>query len=274
MWIDAICIDQSNLLERGEQVLLMRAIYRSASCVLIWLGEQDAESDLAFDIMESMLPPKSSIIERKRQWYPGDKVSYQDEEIAALSATFSQRDWWKRIWVIQEAVSARQARLICGSRSLSWDLLARLLNFDGDPYVCSTPANPKVCAQLASAMHTAILITGFQKQSNNSEYVLPYNKSLCSLLTLFENSVCTDPRDRIYALQSVAEGPKGCITPDYAKPLIKVFAQAAKVMATTSGLEFLAYTYRSSGPSQLQGSKYIPTWVPDWTKPSLQHSFT
>jgi len=38
LWIDAICIDQSNLEEKGKQVPLMADVYHLASRVLIWLG--------------------------------------------------------------------------------------------------------------------------------------------------------------------------------------------------------------------------------------------
>ncbi len=41
IWIDAICIDQSNDEERGHQVRLMRKIYEAAQCVSIWLGKED-----------------------------------------------------------------------------------------------------------------------------------------------------------------------------------------------------------------------------------------
>lgn len=41
LWVDAICIDQTNLEERASQVQLMAEIYASASQVLIWLGEDD-----------------------------------------------------------------------------------------------------------------------------------------------------------------------------------------------------------------------------------------
>jgi tetratricopeptide (TPR) repeat protein len=51
VWIDQICIDQSNLAERGQQVSLMDKIYHGARSVYIWLGRTgseewlDAESD-------------------------------------------------------------------------------------------------------------------------------------------------------------------------------------------------------------------------------------
>lgn len=38
LWIDQICIDQSNNQERGRRVLIMGEIYRNAESVLIWTG--------------------------------------------------------------------------------------------------------------------------------------------------------------------------------------------------------------------------------------------
>jgi hypothetical protein len=52
LWIDAICIDQTNLNERSSQVRIMAQIYQFAGCVLLWLGEADASSEVAFDVVE------------------------------------------------------------------------------------------------------------------------------------------------------------------------------------------------------------------------------
>lgn len=58
MWIGAICIDQSNLSERGHQVRLMQEIYSDAEDVVIWLGERIQNSGLAFIFSTSWLAPK------------------------------------------------------------------------------------------------------------------------------------------------------------------------------------------------------------------------
>ncbi|KAF2803485.1 uncharacterized protein BDZ99DRAFT_399646, partial [Mytilinidion resinicola] len=47
LWVDAICIDQSNMPERSAQVLKMAEIYRHASKVIVWLGEESSDSNLA-----------------------------------------------------------------------------------------------------------------------------------------------------------------------------------------------------------------------------------
>ena len=54
IWIDQICIDQSNILERNSQVAFMGTIYANASQVLIWLGEEDSESDMAFSFLSEL----------------------------------------------------------------------------------------------------------------------------------------------------------------------------------------------------------------------------
>lgn len=39
LWVDAVCIDQNNVPERGHQVIQMGSIYSLAERVIFWLGE-------------------------------------------------------------------------------------------------------------------------------------------------------------------------------------------------------------------------------------------
>jgi hypothetical protein len=48
LWIDAICIDQSNLKERNRQVAQMRDVYTNAESVIVWLGLAQGREELAF----------------------------------------------------------------------------------------------------------------------------------------------------------------------------------------------------------------------------------
>ncbi|KAK7191269.1 HET domain-containing protein [Paraphaeosphaeria sporulosa] len=45
MWVDAVCIDQNNLQERGHQVSQMCNIYSCAERVIFWLGENTSYID-------------------------------------------------------------------------------------------------------------------------------------------------------------------------------------------------------------------------------------
>jgi hypothetical protein len=49
MWIDAICINQTDPAERASQVLLMDEIYSKASRVIVWLGKDES------DVKETLL---------------------------------------------------------------------------------------------------------------------------------------------------------------------------------------------------------------------------
>jgi len=52
LWTDAICINQSDDIEKGHQVGLMREIYGQAKCVLIWLGPEENGSHLAMNLVQ------------------------------------------------------------------------------------------------------------------------------------------------------------------------------------------------------------------------------
>ncbi|OTA83788.1 hypothetical protein M434DRAFT_61644, partial [Hypoxylon sp. CO27-5] len=45
LWIDAICINQKDEVEKTGQILLMGNIYKKASSVCIWLGRGDRQTD-------------------------------------------------------------------------------------------------------------------------------------------------------------------------------------------------------------------------------------
>lgn len=45
LWVDALSIDQYDMEERANQILLMHDIFRQASQVLIWVGEQDQAAE-------------------------------------------------------------------------------------------------------------------------------------------------------------------------------------------------------------------------------------
>jgi hypothetical protein len=39
IWVDALCINQEDVEERGQQVQIMATMYASASQVIVWLGK-------------------------------------------------------------------------------------------------------------------------------------------------------------------------------------------------------------------------------------------
>lgn len=82
IWIDAICINQGDTLEKGQQVQSMAEIYAKASCVVVWLGSASTTSDQTLDNIREAALRNST--EGKDQ-----KGIFQ----------LLQRPWFQRIWV-------------------------------------------------------------------------------------------------------------------------------------------------------------------------------
>ncbi|PVH77045.1 HET-domain-containing protein, partial [Cadophora sp. DSE1049] len=117
LWVDAICINQDDLLERAQQVRIMSKIYSSASRVLIWLGEEEPADNLAFDNLrgwnERLKSPEVASNLSAYLWRV-DLTELDSPAWTGLGSVLSRR-WFRRIWVIQEAAMAEKAMVICGS---------------------------------------------------------------------------------------------------------------------------------------------------------------
>jgi hypothetical protein len=103
-WIDAICIDQSNIGERSRQVESMAEVYKKAQNVLIWLGEENEDTSIAFEAVQ--------------KWNKDYQVT---EQVRQANFKTFEGGWWDRLWVVQEAVHARSLLMRCGTLELSWE---------------------------------------------------------------------------------------------------------------------------------------------------------
>lgn len=52
-WMNEICINQSNGIEKSTQISLMRHIYSTRRQGLMWLGPEADDSGMAYDLMKS-----------------------------------------------------------------------------------------------------------------------------------------------------------------------------------------------------------------------------
>ncbi|KLU91979.1 hypothetical protein MAPG_10926 [Magnaporthiopsis poae ATCC 64411] len=54
MWIDAVCIDQTNDQEKAEQVAQMDDIYRNAASVVVWVGRESQAASFLFKTIAAL----------------------------------------------------------------------------------------------------------------------------------------------------------------------------------------------------------------------------
>jgi hypothetical protein len=103
VWVDAICIDQGNHVERNHQVGLMARIYSLAREVFVYIGEGNQELEATA---------------RSLQWKEDAKAI----DPRLVRELFRCR-YFSRIWVIQEVANAKTATLHYGSKSIKWTSL-------------------------------------------------------------------------------------------------------------------------------------------------------
>lgn len=112
LWVDAVCIDQSNVTERTSQVRMMQTIYSQAARVVVWLGKAAATDDMAMEVLKAMYAPWATFRDptsgRELPLFTGQNDADHDASLAArvpfayfdALAAFLLRPWFSRIWML------------------------------------------------------------------------------------------------------------------------------------------------------------------------------
>lgn len=253
LWIDQICINQDDEIERGQQVSLMGGVYTGASIVDIWLGEEDSETSMAMDYIPDLLQSFSDLGQRDET---GDEVAHVIQALSLLAIkspcwtalrSIFERPYFRRMWIVQEVALGQKCVVYCGSFSVPWNDLAKAaLCLEEDT------------GHQVEAHRVVRMIKGL-KRKNVTDY--PGHRSLINLIHQSLNLLCTDPRDKIYGVLGLASD----ITPGEFIPEYSLLCQEVYLATTT----FCMKKYKSlevvcqvRHPKLLSG---MPSWVPDWT---------
>ncbi|TVY68380.1 Heterokaryon incompatibility protein 6, OR allele [Fusarium oxysporum f. sp. cubense] len=111
LWIYQICIDQTSLEERSEQVSIMGDIYSGAAVVNTWLGPADAgEAATTTTIISTLAEAKS--LENRGDHFPENEylqeLGLPTRDSSAWGALNSMLNtpYFSRVWIMQELAVA------------------------------------------------------------------------------------------------------------------------------------------------------------------------
>ena len=295
LWIDALCINQSNDTEKSLQIQRMCEIYKKAFGALVWLGPAKDGSDTAIEKYDEI--GKKAIeagIEDFRaadmpKWFEpsGDerilKIKAPLNELAAKEGLgvfhtamvpFSKRVYWTRVWVLQEISVARDVMIQCGRRRLSfttfaaasnfcafarWSLSTRFTREDWEDPVMGPKLRSVSGSGNAPSLAPNVLIGARRRYYGETGE----QESLRSLLqrTCLRSSLgATDPRDKIYGLLGLAsDSTKLGILSEYTKSARDVYTDVARAIIADGQTTILAWSQR---PKCIEG---LPSWVPDFS---------
>ncbi|KAF1979633.1 hypothetical protein BU23DRAFT_101946 [Bimuria novae-zelandiae CBS 107.79] len=235
VWVDAICIDQSNMVERASQVAKMGQIYENCTRVIVYLGPDWTQSTRRFPVRQSL-----------------DSLQLSEHPAATSRSVFNlldmlSRRYFSRVWVVQELLLSPRAIIRVGDTEFRADaeILLRMQEdfptgwFDD----CEAP--------------------WFQRLGQKS---LTGSRSddLYDLLRLTATSQASDPRDRVFGVIALAHSMalQKSFAPDYSLSFTHFFTGLFAHILQNDGRYW--FLYRAGLASTRPGTKRgLPSWVPD-----------
>jgi len=296
-WIDALCINQDDIEERSLQVLRMTAIYRTAFRVVAWIGPQNPGQPT----LDQFLQSQKGILQRQLQKKPRRRIetdAHSIPDIAQLHDLLS-REYWRRIWIVQEVSVATEVWFVCGNSWVTWDHLCDIIDlFDqvqrkysfsradsrfknlavSDSPSWSLMALDRDSSRISlDAIRTLIAPAPLQPfaqeglaRSYEALKTLIYFRTKLfeqKPITIFEalkktsSCLATDARDKIYALLGfVHDGRAYVPTPDYRICIDELMVQMThNILGATKTLDYIL-----AGRHETISTRSLPSWVPDW----------
>ena len=301
LWVDALCINQKDDVEKGKQVALMKEIYQLSKVDLVWLPSQTKASGHADSIpwrlrgnstvqiltrgleivrnIQSGKITKGEVEEREwRPWFkrplaesamksqageshPQSRLEIEVEATEFIRHTFRDVPIWKRVWIMQELAYSPRILLLSGATELHWQIISSFL--------ANSKYNQAVGTIVGGHESWEPSIVDYALEAANTielqrrELLNNKQTSFMDTLVKFRHTHATDPRDKIYAVLSLVSEPHS-INIDYRKSKKEVFTESAIALINTmSNLDVICQSYWESPATRPKSN--LPSWVPDFT---------
>jgi len=261
LWVDAVSINQDNVLERNEQVNKMRRVYQKAHGVISWLGEDYQESRKAFKLLRSFLDigVVKTFYDQPEPWTPDFTVP--EDQAQDMLAVFNlyQRGYWMRSWIVQETAFAKSIVFYCGEDRMTWDDMKSSYGLIiGDNSFLSQSFYG------TSIGHLFWMLGGGPRMVSRIDDHGP-RRTLGGLLARHRSKLATDPRDKIYSILGLVSSDEEIPVPiDYDIEVPDLFRTVAKYIAVDEKDLSVLSQNKLPRVRALQGGSQLPSWVPEW----------
>ena len=257
LWVDAICINQTDKQERSEQVLVMGRIYGEAWKVFIFLGRPTPPfKNTLRELLDSLYRLYNDSLSARTWW-----EKYYDVATHVLSLP-----WFSRVWVMQEAVLAKQPIVIYGDHADFFQNLFTIFEFyDKNPFSVNEPThNMERFNRLVLPL--SFLVQRLAKRDTPNE-----DLTLAFAMSEGRSRKCTDSRDHVYGmigLIATIDGAAAALTPHYSKTVAEVYSAATRYCLENTqemGLNYLVTHHREPGIQRESTTDIpdLPSWVPN-----------
>ena len=271
LWIDALCICQTDKAEKNIQIPLMSHIYGSTQLVIIYLGieEKGSENIPAFCHTIHKVFDSSGILiqpgKRPRDdgqlaldGYTKCGLPSRDDSAWDCFRALLSRPWFTRIWVIQEFCLATNTYVICGKWRMPFKILLLAVYY---AVILDLPVYPKPGV---SGRKLAVQMLSFM-QWLGADQPRTQRLKLLYLLDRCRNASATDLHDYCYGLMALsADTNSAALQPDYNQLVRDDYLRFAKYFINQGNGIVVLY---NAGRQTLQ----MPSWVPDWSHRDLEY---
>ena len=280
IWVDFCCINQRDQEERATQVGIMYQIFSKASRVVASLGDDaDGSEHIPKFLIDIQAAHYQDLdIRPPRPGFPAPAWTEKDcirlglppagDDAWVRLEKFVSRPWFRRTWIIQEALAAKKMQIVCGR----WGYPGAGL-FD-----CLRTA---FCRRLplARSWRETMGPYGYEAVCGYQQIVLLLELGVCGLRdAIFEApqerwplvkipmesrwAKASDNRDRVFALLNIcADQEKLGLLPDYVEPYAETCRRVAQSLVRSGYGNIIVSAKCSLGMSTIK----LPSWIPDWS---------
>lgn len=274
LWVDALCINQVDDIERGCQVARMRDIYGDAYSVIAWLGEEENGSNEAIRLLYDLLDASKGNLGPEMEVKLQSEPQYLRTGWMALNQLM-RREYWYRLWIIQEVVLGASGTIIrCGNMSIDWESFCHAIGFLYD-YLWTIKDRLLKSEMISNGLTSkGMATTGLHLVHQDLWTLSHFEKEgtgrigFGRLLDVAGSARSRDARDRVYGLLGMIDPSiESSLSLNYTTHPGEVFADIARLFIIHSGnLEAI----REGNP---WGGQKGPSWAADWTwNGRLRHS--